>query len=362
MRARLMPALSVLGAVVAVLLVAPAPAQADGRVTVANESGDARIDPTYATTLTVRGSGFQSVRGGHGGIYVFFGTVKPGWRPSQGGATGADYFYVPDSESRANQGFQRFVAFPGSDTASSANGGTMSAGGGWSTSVVVPGAVFEAQDRSGGSRTVDCRTVTCGVITVGAHGVVNARNETFTPVSVGDLYADQPGDSPSATPSADAPSAPGASAPGAPAPAPTTTGTAPRGPPALEVDRTAAQAGHVLAFTATGLPAGSQVSAVLDDGVAGAGPFLVGVDGAVGGVVTLPQDIEVGTHELRLFGVEEPPSVRFAVAADEQPTPVASGSATEDRLGVLVLAGSALVLLVVVARLLLLRRGARRAA
>ena len=84
---------------------------------VANPDGQAKIDPTYATTLTVSGSGFQSVKGGHGGIYVFFGTVKPGWQPSKGGATGEDYFYVPDSEAKDNQGFQRYVAFPGSDTA-----------------------------------------------------------------------------------------------------------------------------------------------------------------------------------------------------------------------------------------------------
>ena len=84
-----------------------------------------KVDPTYATTLRVSGSGFQSVKGGHGGIYVFFGTVTAGWQPSRGGATGKDYFYVPDSEAKNNQGFQKYVAFPGSDTASSANGGTM---------------------------------------------------------------------------------------------------------------------------------------------------------------------------------------------------------------------------------------------
>ena len=40
----------------------------------------------------------------------------------------------------------------------------------------------------------------------------------------------------------------------------------------------------MLAFTATGLPAGTQVSAVFDDGAAGAGPFLVGADGSLAGV------------------------------------------------------------------------------
>ena len=49
-----------------------------------NDQGAAVIDPTYATSLTVRGSGFQSVQNGHGGVYVFFGTVSGGWRPSAG--------------------------------------------------------------------------------------------------------------------------------------------------------------------------------------------------------------------------------------------------------------------------------------
>lgn len=359
MRAQLTP-LAVLP-LLAALLLPLSPAHADGRVTVTNDAGEARVDPTYATTLTVKGSGFQSVRGGHGGVYVFFGTVQRGWRPSQGGATGVDYFYVPDSEARDNAGFQRYVAFPGSDTASSANGGTMSDSGSWSTSLVVPGAVFQAYDRAGGSRRVDCRRVTCGVITVGAHGVANARNESFTPVSVGDLATDQPAPSATPEPGAD-PSAPVVTAPsGTSVPS---TPAARRGPPALEVDRASARAGHVLAFTASGLSAGAQVSAVLDDGVAGAGPFVVGSDGTVGGVLTLPVDVAGGTHELRLFGAEEAPSVRFAITAAEPSTatPAAATADSADRAGVLALASAALVLLVVIVRLLVLRRGGRRAA
>ncbi|MDF9716766.1 hypothetical protein, partial [Nocardioides sp. ChNu-99] len=207
---------------VLVPLAAAPPAQAAARVTVANPDGDAVVDATYATTLTVSGRGFQSVAGGHGGVYVFFGTVADGWQPTRGGRTGVDYFYVPDSESRDNQGFQKFVAFPGSDTASSANGGTIAADGSWSTSLVVPGATFTAYDRASGERTVDCREVTCGIITVGAHGVANGTNETFTPVRVADLYDEQPA---AAAPSASEGSAgagtgtaPGAAAtPGTPA-------------------------------------------------------------------------------------------------------------------------------------------------
>ncbi|MFJ1763421.1 hypothetical protein ACIOD2_24130 [Amycolatopsis sp. NPDC088138] len=167
--------------VAGLLLANASPAQAAGaRVQVS----PATADPGYATTLTLRGSGFQSVPKGYGGIYVLFGWVADGaWQPSKGGAAGATYRYVPDKESKDNRGFQRFVAFPGSDTASSANGGQLSADGTWSTQLVVPGARFRSTDRDGKVVDVDCLTVRCGLITVGAHGVVNANNETFTPVS-----------------------------------------------------------------------------------------------------------------------------------------------------------------------------------
>jgi hypothetical protein len=346
--------------VVAVLLVPAGPASAGPQVDVANSSGDAVVDPTYATTVTVRGRGFQSIKGGHGGIYVFFGTVRSGWRPSEGGQTGRDYFYVPDSESTDNQGYQRFIAFPGSDTAGSA-AGTMSADGSWSTTLVVPGATFQALDRSGNATTIDCRQVTCGVITVGAHGVVNARNESFTPVRVADLYADgaEPDTAPTeptAEPTAST-AQPGEGKPdkpGKPAqPAPVT----------LDVDRASATAGNVLAFAASGLTAGSQVSAILDDGAAGAGPFLVGADGGLSGVVTIPADTEPGTHELRLFGVDEPPSVSFAITAGPPAAVTAEPVAAEpgtDRSAVLFAAGSGAVLLLVVLRLVLVRRRGHR--
>lgn len=360
MRHRLAARLSTAALLAAVVLL-PSPALAEGRVSVANPGGQAKIDPTYATKLTISGSGFQSVKGGHGGLYVFFGTVKPGWQPTQGGATGEDYFYVPDSEAKDNQGFQRYVAFPGSDTASSANGGTMSASGGWSTSIVVPGATFRTYDRAGDVHTVDCRKVTCGVFTLGAHGVSNANNETFTPVTVGSLGTSaQPDATPTATPTAGAadPTAPGT---GTPEP-----GAAPKraGPATLEVDRGSAAAGNVLAFTARGLPAGAQVSAIFDDGAAGAGPFLAGADGRLTGIISVPADTGPGTHELRLYGVERAPSVSFAVRpAAISPQSVEPQAAADDtRAAQLFAAGAALVLVLALLRLGLglLRR--RRAA
>jgi hypothetical protein len=340
------------------------PAHADSRVSIANPGGQAKIDPTYATTLTVSGSGFQSVKGGHGGIYVFFGTVQRGWQPSKGGVTGQDYYYVPDSEAKDNQGFQKFVAFPGSDTASSANGGTMSATGAWSTRIVVPGATFKTYDRAGKVHTVDCRAVTCGVITVGAHGVSNSHNETFTPVTVGSLAAASPSAGTTSTPTTAPTTGPSATPSATPsAIASATAGATPVGR-ALEVDRVSATAGNVLAFTATGLPAGAQVSAVFDDGAAGAGPFQAGADGSLAGVITLPADTEPGTHELRLYGVEDPPTVSFAVQAATSADAAAPAAAADDdtRAAWVFAAAAALLLLVAAARLGLRLRRRRRAA
>ncbi|MBS4751637.1 hypothetical protein KG112_02300 [Nocardioides sp. zg-ZUI104] len=354
-------------------LAGPLPAaQAAARVSIANDQGSAAIDPTYSTRLKVTGRGFQSIRSGHGGIYVFFGTVSGQWRPSKGGSTGENYFYVPDNESKDNAGHQSYVAFPGSDTAASANGGVVSADGRWSATVTVPGATFKAVDRKGRVRTVDCRKVTCGIITVGAHGVANSANETFTPVAVKDLYGGkQPSGGGSTAPSATAtqdsgtataqPDAGDATGDGA---SPDATGEVPAaGKPVLSVDRTSAVAGRVLSFTARGLPAGAQVSAVLDDGVAAAGPFLVSAQGQVTGVLTLPLDLGSGTHELRLFGLagEDAPLVRFAVAPADDTTPVAAQTeAAEetdvDRLGIWFFLAAGLILLAAVLRLVLLAR------
>ncbi|GAA4804232.1 hypothetical protein ACFQ0K_11485 [Nocardioides caeni] len=335
-----------LAAALAVLGPSPS-ATAAGRVTLTNSAGAAVIDATYATTLTVEGRGFQSVRGSSGGVYVFFGTVSGRWQPSQGGDSGEDYLYVPDSRSSANQGYQRFLAFtPGTSGAS----GSIKQDGSFSTTITVPGATFKAVGLNGRARTVDCRKVRCGVITIGAKGVHNGNNETFTPVQVGDLHD---GSSPSADPSSGTTDA-----------APATVGdaveSAPqvKGPRLLEVDRTAAHTGRVMPFRASGLPAGSQVSAVLDDGVAAAGPFLVGADGAVAGVLTLPADLDAGTHELRIYGPAsldaKPVTVRFAVAVDEDagspPATAAEGEDSEVPWGPIVFGVSAVLFLAILAR------------
>lgn len=306
-----------------------APAEAAGRVTVDAGGQGAVIDSTYSTELTVRGNGFQSVKGGHGGIYVWFGTVKGRWKPSQGGKSGDNYVYVPDSETKNNAGFQRYVAFPDSSTADAANGGAMSANGAWNVKLLVPGPTFQGVGRNGSVTQVDCRKVTCGVITIGAHGVQNGNNETFTPVRLGDLSGT------GATEQEDSDDAPSSDEGQTTDPAPTTVpsgspvkkGAATKGPAALSVDHTSAITGRAMSFTASGLVAGEQFTAVLDDGLAAAGPFVVGQDGRASGVISLPATLGAGTHELRLFGSSKDVSLKFGVQADPEVTTVGAETA-----------------------------------
>jgi len=144
-------------------------------------------DSKYLTEVRVSGSGFQSVKNGFGGIYVLFGWAGSGWRPSQGGKTGSNYRYVYDDETNP-VGYQLFVAFPGSSTEYAANGGRIAANGTWSATMRIPGPKFQAYDRSGKISTVDCLKSQCGIMTIGAHGVVNANNESFTPINFRSIY------------------------------------------------------------------------------------------------------------------------------------------------------------------------------
>lgn len=278
------------------LTAAASPAAAAARVEVVGPDGGARADATYSTRVTVRGSGFQSVDGGFGGIYVFFGWVDPdaSWRPSEGGRTGADYLYVPDAETQDNAGFQRFVAYPGSETAESANGGTIAPDGSWSTTLTIPGPRFEATDRSGGVTTVDCREVQCGVLTLGAHGVVNARNETFTPVELVDLSAADAPDDGAGTdvPGTDEPADPGAAAPSAQT----------AGPARVVPGLTSVVRGRVLSFTGTGFAPGEQVVGSLAGGQAAVGPLTAGPYGEVAGVLAVPLALAPGSLTLTLTG------------------------------------------------------------
>jgi hypothetical protein len=152
----------------------------------------ATADSEYATKVAVRGAGFQSIKGGFGGIYVLFGTVSGTWQPSKGGESGVDFVYVEDSETMNNHGYQRYLSFPGGSTESAANGGVVNADGSWATQLVIPGPTFPAKGRNGGVEQVNCLRVQCGVITIGAHGVADSSNETFTRVRFVDPTGVQP--------------------------------------------------------------------------------------------------------------------------------------------------------------------------
>jgi len=346
--------LAVLLAAAGALVVAAPAAHAAPRVAVSGLDGAARAAADGPTTLTLRGSGFQSVKNAFGGVYVLFGWVSDpsggSWRPSAGGATGETLRYVPDSEAADNAGYQRFVAFPGSSTAAEANGGTIAADGSWSARLVVPGARFRTVDRSGSAVDVDCTQVRCGVITIGAHGVANAANESFTPVSFDG--ADAPAATPAgrgtdaagtdggsddgasggsggggpggdaATGAGGAQGAAGAMGAGDGAAGSGATGDGAKaelpGKATVGVDRATAVAGRVLSFAGQGFEPGEQVVATLDDGVLAVGPLGAGNHGEVAGLLELPSDLRLGTHVLRLTGASSgrEPEVEVIVTRD----------------------------------------------
>ncbi|GAA1925223.1 hypothetical protein [Nocardioides hwasunensis] len=361
-------------------VVVAAPAHAAARVGVTNDQGTAMADDGRATSFTLRGSGFQSVKGGFGGVYVAFGWVRDpaagGWRPSEGGVTGRDYRYVPDSESEDNAGYLRFVAFPGSSTAGEAQA-VMSADGSFSVDLTVPGPTFQALDRNGDPVEVDCRKVTCGVITFGAHGVKNARNETFTPVRFGQVYADEaaapteeePGPSAGTDEGSGTSESPrGGTSSGRPSAGDTggeTTAPVRRGRPKVSAERATAVAGQALAFTGSGFTPGEQVLALLDDGVVALGPLVAGGSGEVAGVMALPADLASGTHQLRLVGAasDARPSERFPVRAADPvalaPEPVATDEPAVAALAFVAASALALLASVVLLALRLRRRGRR---
>lgn len=284
-------------------------------------------DPDYATRVTLRGTGFQAVNKAHGGVYITFGWVADGaWQPSKGGSAGATYRYVQDTEDKNNKGYQRYVAFPGSDTAASANGGVMSADGSWSTDMVIPGARFRAVDRSGNTSEVDCTKVRCGFITMGAHGVVNANNETFTPVRF---------------------AAPGGTAgqPGtqAQAPAPVQQQGTPQqaGQPAARAATVSSatgvvEAGKEVAVTGTGFAADEQLTVTLGPSKLFLAPAKSDAAGAVTHSAAIPADVPAGAYTLEFTGATSgavgsvPLTVTAAAGAQAAPEPVAAESSTSD--------------------------------
>ncbi|MBM7773237.1 hypothetical protein JOD54_003441 [Actinokineospora baliensis] len=333
-------------AVLAMGVLSPGTAAAAARVSLSVSTAD----PDYATPVEVRGTGFQSVAKAHGGIYVLFGWVADGsWQPSKGGSAGTTYRYVQDSEAKDNNGYQRFVSFPGSDTASSANGGVVAADGSWSARMVIPGARFKAVDRTGNTTEVDCTKVTCGIITIGAHGVVNPTNETFTPVR----FAAPTGGQPTATQPGPTTAVPTGN------PAPPTAAPLPVRAATVSAASGVVAAGGSVSVTGSGFSADEQVNVVLRSDPLFLAPAKADAAGAVSYSAVIPADVPAGAHTLEFTGSKSgavgsvPLTVSAAapVAAPVQPAASESGTGWWPAA-----VGAAAVLLVVVVVALLRKR------
>ncbi|OAP20244.1 MULTISPECIES: hypothetical protein [Amycolatopsis] len=352
MSIRFRAAVAVLAAGAAAGLV-PVPASAAGASV---RLSPAAADPDYATVLTLRGTGFQSIPKGHGGIYVLFGTVSGDrWRPSQGGATGTTYRYVQDSETKDNNGYQRFVAFPGGDTAYAANGGTIAPDGTWSAKLVVPGARFPAADRTGKATTVDCSTVQCGVITVGAHGVVNPENETFTPVTF-------------AVPGARKPAVPKTAAPPPASSPPPPSSSAAKPAPAVTAAMHEARAGDKVPVTGRGFAPNERISVVLHSDPVSLPDAKADANGVFAYVASLPDGLPPGEHRIAFTGatsateVSAPLSVAAPPVAAVAQKAVPAAEPSGWPVWATVVFAVAAVLVLAVAGFLLWRRARSRAA
>ncbi|GAA3027638.1 hypothetical protein [Actinokineospora globicatena] len=333
--------LGVAAAALVVSTLLPGTATAAARVSLSVSTAD----PDYATAVEVRGTGFQSVPKAHGGIYVLFGWVDGGaWQPSKGGAAGSTYRYVQDSEAKDNNGYQRFVSFPGSDTASSANGGVVTADGTWSARMVIPGARFRAVDRTGSTTEVDCTKVICGIITIGAHGVVNPTNETFTPVRFAAPAGGQTQPAPTAAPSTNA-------VPGTAAPLPARAAT-------LSTDAGVVAAGGTVAVTGSGFAADEQVTVVLRSDPLFLAPAKADAAGALSYSAAIPGDVPAGAHTLEFTGAKSGAvgSVPLTVSPATPPSaaPAVRPASSESSLGWWPVGAS--VVLVVIVLIVLLRK------
>lgn len=212
------------------LVVAPTAISADGASSVV-VSGRGYLVPPHAPGTDVSG-----------GVYVLFGWVAPNraWGPSARNAQNSDgqfgttYSYPGEAgsgETRDEGGSSRFVSFTSGGTSGQSTSFHMDDAGNWSTTLTIPGPVYEWSDPATGQRaTVDCRAVQCGVYTLGAHGRASSTNERFAPVifaAAANPAAANPAPAPVPAPAASAGTSgqAGSSA----APVPTTGSTTSRG-------------------------------------------------------------------------------------------------------------------------------------
>jgi hypothetical protein len=148
-----------------------------------------------------------------GGVYVFFGWVKPGgtWGPSNRnshsnkGTFGVTYSYPGEQGDAGTRdggdGAIRFVSFTDAGLSGDATPYHMDEDGNWTAHVTVPGPTYTYRDADGTKQRVDCREVTCGVYTIGAHGKASATNEVFTPIRFASTRPEQPEPTRTAEPS-----------------------------------------------------------------------------------------------------------------------------------------------------------------
>lgn len=176
-------ALAAIALMTSMLLIPASPASA--AATVAVSPAPSASGPT---TVTLTGSGFQYQPNAPGGVYVFFGAVSDpvggSWAPSRGGKTGRTFAYASTS------GSQLLIAFEGGSSSEAANG-VIRPDGTWTAQMTIPGSSFQATSgnphagQTTVGETIDCTVTQCGIITIGAHGMWNANNESFTPISFG---------------------------------------------------------------------------------------------------------------------------------------------------------------------------------
>lgn len=117
------------------------------------------LDPAKATTLNVSGSGFDAQANGGVGIYLAFGAKASDYATNAGGFLIAKWVHLGATVSSGQA--------------------PMTADGAFTTTL--PGITAKYTDGSG--KVVNCLVTQCYVVTIGAHGMVNGSQETFTPVN-----------------------------------------------------------------------------------------------------------------------------------------------------------------------------------
>lgn len=212
-RDALMPRVLVVAAALALVLATALAAGApDAGAVPAQQCGGATASPSLwidRTTIGVDETAVVNVRGTNylvpphvcgtdvfGGIYVFFGWVRPGgnwgpsWRSSDSsdGLFGTTFSYPGvgggDETRDDGTGTVRLVSFTAGGESGLSTPFHMDGAGNWATDLVVRGATYSFTDvRTGQSNTVDCRVVQCGVFTIGAHGKASRTNERFVPIN-----------------------------------------------------------------------------------------------------------------------------------------------------------------------------------